>query len=200
MISQLFGMKPGLLDQFLFITLSEMETILKKLFFLVLVLFAFSLPAAAQTSANVATTIQVTIKQALSITETGILDFGTAYPGYSVNPINPLTANPSSIPVFTVGGEPDAQVSITWADSLHLTNSSSYVNFTPTVAGNQTNTQSGAATFSSGTYNKTLGGTTEGGNIGNYYLFLGGHLNNDNALPALPSGTYSGQFTIDVAY
>lgn len=199
LILKYFEMKTYKVDRVMFMNLIRMESILKRLFFLSLVLVAFTSIASAQTTANVSTTIQVTIKQALSITESGILDFGTAYPGYSVNPVDPLTASPSNIPVFTIGGEPDAQISITWADSLHLTHSSNYVNFAPTVAGNSTNSQSGASTFSSGTHNQTLSGVGSG-NIGNYYLFLGGHLNDDNALPALPSGTYSGQFTINIAY
>ncbi|MFZ1082532.1 MAG: DUF4402 domain-containing protein [Candidatus Kryptoniota bacterium] len=172
---------------------------MKKLFVSALVVLGFTSLVSAQTSGNVGANIAVTIKQALSITELGTLNFGTAYPGYTVTPVDPQSASPSSIPVFTIAGEANTPVSVTWSPSLNLVNGSNNVPFEPTVAGNSSNTQVGSSVLASGTANATLSGVGSG-NFGNYYLWLGGNINSGTALPALPSGTYSGTFTVNVAY
>jgi len=175
------------------------ELVVKKSFVIAMVVLGLTSLASAQTSASVGAPIQVTIKQALSITEIGTLNFGTAFPGYTVSAINPQTATPSNIPVFTIGGEPNAPVSVTWSSTLNLVNGANSVQFEPTVAGNSSNTQTGSSLLTSGTDNATLSAVGSG-NVGNYYLWLGGNINSGGALPALPSGTYSGTFTVDVAY
>jgi hypothetical protein len=175
-----------------------MEVVMKKAILLAsLVIGTFSF-AFAQTSGNVDATISVTIKQALSITETGTLNFGTAYPGYAVTPVDPKTS--SNIPVFTVQGEPNAPVSITLPASVNLTYNSNSITFTPTVNGSASNSQSTSGSVSTGTITENLSAASGSGNVGYYYLWLGGHINNDAALPDLPSGTYTGTYTVSVSY
>ncbi len=172
---------------------------MKKLFVAALIVLGFTSLVSAQTSASVGAPISVVIKQALSITELGSLSFGTAYPGYSVAEVNPQIANPSSIPVFTIAGEASTPVTITWSN-ISLVNGASSVPFEPIVAGNPTNTQTGSSVLSSGAA-PSLSAIVGGTNFGNYYLFLGGNINSGSTLPAaLPSGTYSGTLTVNVAY
>lgn len=186
-------MKTYRLDRFVFMNLLRMESLLKRVFFLVLVLLPLALPAFAQSSADASLQISITVEQALSITETGTLDFGVAYPGFPVPAVDPKTA--SSIPLFTIAGEPNTAVTIALPASVNLSLSSSMVPFTPSVNGNQANDQGSSGTLSLGTISETLSPAS-----GNYFLWLGGHINNDNPLPDLASGKYTGTYTIQVNY
>lgn len=159
---------------------------------------AFSTAAISQTSDHAAVNVSFTLVQAIGITEIGTLNFGTAYPGYAVPPVNPKTA--SSIPLFTISGEPSSSVTITLPITVPLTFSSTTVPFTPTVSGSQTYDQATSSTLSIGTVTATLGTAGTGAYAGNYFLWLGGHVNNDNPLPNLPSGTYTGTYTVQVNY
>lgn len=170
---------------------------MKKLIVLAMLVLGFASLVSAQTGGNVAANLQVTIKQALSITETGSLNFGIAYPGYSVAAVNPQSA--SGIPVFTIAGEPSASVTVTLPSSAYLAYSGDTVSFTPVVNGNSANAQSGSSTLSLGTVTETLSAVGSG-NVGDYYLWLGGQINSGNPLPALVPGAYAGTYTVTVNY
>jgi hypothetical protein len=168
------------------------ELVVKKLFVSALVVLGLTSLVSAQTSGQVAANLSVTIKQALSITESGSLNFGTAYPGYSVTPV---AATASGVPLFTVLGEPSTAVTITLPASATLLNGTNSVTFTPSVNGGQTSAQASSSALTLGSPSETLSAG------GNYYMWLGGQINNGNPLPSLlASGTYNGTYTIQVNY
>jgi len=176
----------------MFSSFYKIESVVKKSLASILAVIAISTLAFSQSSNQSTVNISLTVMQTLSITEIGTLNFGTAYSGYAVPPVNPKTA--SNIPLFTVSGEPNAAISIP------LSFNSTTVPFTPTVSGNQTNDQAGSTTLTLGTVSENLSSAGSGNLTGNYFLWLGGHVNNDNPLPSIPSGVYNGTYTVQVDY
>jgi len=97
--------------------------------------------------------------------------------------------------LFTIEGEPSKSISITLPASAALSLSTTTVPFTPIVIGSQMNDPGSSSLLSLGTVSEYLSSTS-----GNYFLWLGGHVNNDNPLPNLPSGAYNGTYTVQVDY
>jgi len=193
MILKYFEKKTRQMDRLLFSNLLRLDSILRRLFFLVLTALILPLSGFAQASPSASLTVSANVVPALSIAEDGTLNFGTAYPGYPVAAVNPKTA--SSIPLFTIEGEPSKSISLTLPASGSLSLNSTSITFSPIVIGGQTDDLGSSNSLSPGTITEDLSPTN-----GDYFLWLGGHVNNDNPLPNLSSGVYTGTYTVQVDY
>ena len=138
----------------------------------------------AQVSANANVTVNVqSTLQVSNLTGIQTLDFGDVAPN-----------NSYSIPFasgvdFLISGASNVPVLVTYIAPASLTGSGAPIGFTPVFEGSTSNDPGATSAVSSGA-NRTLNAD------GNHYLWLGGTITVGNILP----GTYTGQFTVTVAY
>lgn len=136
-------------------------------------------------SGNVLQAIQLSVNNAtLSL---GTMVAGTAGPSISAT---------SSSTMFTLTGNGTSTINVTFNPVTLTGSNGGTLTFTPTIVGDASSAnQSGAAALTSpGTV--VLGGTNY--SAANYYFWLGGDIGNVPA--AQTPGTYSGTFTLTVAY
>ncbi len=148
--------------------------------------------AFAQTSASTNVTVQADVILGLTISVSpSALNYGYVVAGSTPPLVLPAKAG---VPEFTITGNPGSSVYFGWSGTISLTGPGTDLIFTPAFAGNNTGTQSGSTTISSGSSNTYLLNSPGG----NYYVWLGG------SLAAIPSnqtvGTYSGTLTLTVTY
>ena len=149
-------------------------------------------PAAveAQTSASANLTVQAQIVAGLSLTQNtaGALDFGVVGEG-STATIDP---NAGASIEFQATGEPGQLVTVTFANATLSDAGVNTLTFVPNLVGDASAANKAVATAITSGGTVTLDATT-----GDHFLWVGGDIN----VPASqPTGTYSGTFTLTVAY
>lgn len=148
--------------------------------------------AFAQTQSNSQTaTVNLTVQSAMTLTNVSPLDFGSQVQGATNVTVDPVTGG-SNTASFTLTGAPGNQtLQVSWTASANLTFGATNVPWTPAVAVNNTSTQSGATTISSG-------GTKDADASGDLWLWVGGTISSIPA--AAPAGAYTGTITLTVQY
>ena len=147
--------------------------------------FAFPAAGAAQATANMTVTASVTAVLTLTKLTTGDLSFGTVTAGTT-----PAAIAATSGIQFEAAGASNTQITVTYS-TASISNGTHSLTFTPNVVANSTNSTTGTAAVASGG-NVTLNGT------GNYWFWVGGNI---GSVPSTHSaGTYSGTWTLQVAY
>ncbi|MCA1801227.1 MAG: DUF4402 domain-containing protein [Rhodothermaceae bacterium] len=134
--------------------------------------------ASATVTANVLSTLQVT-----NLAGNQILDFG------DVSPVSTETIPFSSGVDFRISGASNVPVVVTFTAPTELTGPGAPIGFTAEFEGSETNIIGSTSSVVSGA-ERTLNAD------GNHFLWLGGEITVGNVLP----GTYSGTFTVTVAY
>jgi hypothetical protein len=134
--------------------------------------------ANANVTVNVQSTLQIT-----NLAGTQILDFG------DVSPSSTASIPFSSGVDFRISGASNVPVVVTFTAPIELTGPGAPIGFTADFQGSDTNII--------GTTSDVLSGEERDLNAdGNHFLWLGGDITVGNVLP----GTYSGTFTVSVAY
>ena len=137
-------------------------------------------------SANISAT--ATVLTPLTLTGTADLAFGTVFPGIAKT----VAAADATSGRFTIAGNPNSQVSMTFTLPANLTGAGSLAIGSWTGERNTTNTTGGTAfTPSAAAELQTLSGT------GNAYLFIGATV---TPTVAQAAGAYSGTVTLNVVY
>ena len=160
--------------------------LLAKLFLIVFVFTAFN-SILAQNSANETVPVSVNLITGLSITHTsGDLSYGEVIlDGTAQTP----TKTPVNGALLTVAGHPGRDITVSFS-SVTLTSGGNNLTFTPDVEYNSLNDNPSASTV-------TTGSTTALSGSGDGYLWVGGDL----SIGATQApGSYSGNFTLTVAY
>lgn len=152
------------------------------------ILFAYS-TSMAQSSASANANVTATIQQGLSISLVAgtSIDFGTITATSS-------TQNPSVTPDaganFHVNGQSSTPVTVTYSNVTLSDGGTNTMTFTPNVEYTSGSTYSSGTAIASGS-TCTLSGT------GDVYLWAGGSL---AVAASQAAGSYSGTFTVSVAY
>jgi Domain of unknown function (DUF4402) len=141
-----------------------------------------------QYSASLDIPVTATLQGNVSLSASGTLDFGQIVAG-TTPPV--LSALAAGAPQFIAGGVRTRSTVQFPATALLNDGYGNTMTFTPSLYGSRNNTQSGAASMSSG---QTLGGTT----AGHFYFWLGGSLSAPPSNQA--AGTYGGVFAIRITY
>jgi hypothetical protein len=138
----------------------------------------------AQISANANVTVNVqSTLQVSNLAGIQTLDFGDVAPDDSYD--IPFASGVD----FRISGASNVPVVVTFSAPASLTGPGAPIGFIANFQGNTSN-DSGTATAVSSGANRVLNAD------GNHYLWLGGEITVGNILP----GTYTGQFTVSVAY
>ncbi|HQT90840.1 MAG TPA: DUF4402 domain-containing protein [Candidatus Kryptobacter bacterium] len=156
--------------------------------------FTFSWPNFKNYQANQNIPISADIIRGLSITSTGVLNFGLIVAG-TTPPAQ--TAQSGTAPLITAAGNSGRRITVTYSATTFLNDGFGHtLTFTPSVYGsNIAGDQAGATVVASGS-NVYLSGS--GRVTGYYYFWLGGAL---SPVPTVqPAGNYSGTFTLTVNY
>lgn len=161
-------------------------------FFIValLMILAPALVSAQTQSVSQTVDVNLTVTAAMALNVTQSLDFGSTFQGASNVTINPITGG-SNAGFATLTSAPGSQsLTVSWTNTS-LTNGSTTISWTPSVAGSATNTQTGATDL-------TNDGSVTASSSGSYYIWVGG------TIPSVPSaastGAYTGTLTLTVAY
>ncbi len=147
----------------------------------------------AQSSVNRTTTVTATVIKALSVvnvTAGSTLDLGRVAVGQAApRPINPKA---SAAFELKASGQPNTAVTVTFANATLSRAGGGTLTFAPTVSANATESKTQAAQISS------PASLTLSASPGEYYFWVGGGV---TTVPAnTPVGTYSGTWTLTVAY
>ncbi|MCL4403882.1 hypothetical protein M1432_00840 [Patescibacteria group bacterium] len=148
-------------------------------------------PASAQTqSASQTMDVNLTVAPSMQLNVTRMLDFGSQVQGTTSITVDPVTGG-ASAGAATLTSAPASQVvTVAWS-STSITNGSTNIAWTPSVAGNTVNTQTGATIL-------TTGNTVTASSGGDYYLWAGGTIASIPA--ATPTGAYTGTLILTVSY
>ena len=155
-------------------------------------LFNFNLcPCLAQPSASTYMSISATVIHGIAITEATGLSFGTLTVGTGNHSIAPTQPNVGS---FTISGQSGANVSVTFPNSVPMSDGSGHtIAFAPAAPiWNTANSQ----TLGYQTFPTVTGGTVSFGSTGELYVWFGGSVNTNG----IPVGSYSGSYTINITY
>lgn len=168
---------------------------MKKLMLTAAMVFATVGMSFAQNSASQPVTINASVIQAIQLSvNTATLNLGTLIAGTTPTPVDPTTS-----PIqFTLTGNGNSLIHITFAAVTLNGPSSSTLTFTPNLNGDP----SSANQASPSNLNIASGSTVtlSGANYSssNYYFWLGGGVGSIGA--GQTPGAYSGTFTLTVAY
>ncbi|HSL71614.1 MAG TPA: DUF4402 domain-containing protein [Longimicrobiales bacterium] len=143
--------------------------------------------ALAQTSDSDNAIVTLDVVAALSLTTTQNLDLGVTTAGTNATVLPTATAAGA----FTAAGQANTPITVTYPATVNLAGPGANIVFTPSLTGDPSAAnQAGAAAVASGS-TVTLSGT------GGHFFWLGGTA----TVPVgQASGTYSGTFTLSVAY
>lgn len=158
---------------------------------LLFVVFAVGGASAQTQSTSQSANVDLTVQSAMTLTNVSPLNFGTQVQGATNVTVSPVTGG-SNTASFTLTGAPANQtLQISWTASANLTFGATNIAWTPTVAVNNTSTQSGATAISSG-------GTEDADASGDLWLWVGGTI---SSIPSTaPAGAYTGTITLTVQY
>lgn len=131
-------------------------------------------------------TISATVIAALSVSKDQDLAFGDL----PQNSSSTVEVTDAGAVKFTVGGEPNKNVTFTLTSPANLTNGANNLPFVEDVQVNTTDAPGTAAALTDGA-TEALSGT------GALFVYLGGTV---TAAPAQATGAYSGTFTLQVDY
>lgn len=163
---------------------------MKKLMLVAVMVLGFAGSSFAQMNASQLINVDVSILKALTITTYGDASFGNTYAGVGSITLTPATpASGQTAGTFAVNGEPGRTITVSYLYTSPTVTGAA-VTYTPSIVGLNTNTQASAATFGPSV---SLDATT-----GDYYFWVGGTMTGITA--SAVSGTYSGTFTLQIAY
>ncbi|MGH7475056.1 MAG: DUF4402 domain-containing protein [Longimicrobiales bacterium] len=144
--------------------------------------------AVAQSSASANASVTATIIKGLTLTKNNDLSFGTVAANTGANSVNAQSS--ANAAKFTADGEADTGITVSWTAPATLTDGTNTIAVTSIeVYGQDADTQGASASL-------TSGGTVTLNGSGGYYFWVGGAIN----VGAVPAGTYSGTFSMTVAY
>lgn len=147
------------------------------------------LPSAAfaQSSASASANVILDVYSALALVKNQDLDMGVVNPGAGLVSVDP--ASSANAGKFTASGQPSVPITVTFPSSVTLGNGTDNLTLTPSVSALDSDTQGASSTITSGT-TATLAAS------GAHYFWLGGDVN----VGAVSTGTYTGSFTLTIAY
>lgn len=167
-----------------------------KNFLVIAVLFtAFAAVNAQTQSATQSANVNLSVQTALTLTNVRALTFGNQVQGATAVTIDPVTGGASTA-YFTLTGAPAGQLlTVSWTSSADLsytsTTGTTNIAWTPGVAVNNSTSQTGASTI-------TSGGTFNADGTGHLWIWVGGTI---ASIPlAAPAGAYQGAITLTVQY
>lgn len=145
----------------------------------------------AQTSSSATALVTVTVAPGLSVTNERSLSFGRLAKGSGIHTIPPDAPEVGS---FTVSGQPDASVSLTFPDNVTLQGpDGKLLAFAPTVPIWKAKDSQSA---NQQRFPAVTGGHASLGPDGVLHIRFGGSVNTDHA----EVGSYSGQYTVTIVY
>jgi len=163
---------------------------MKKLLAIAVIITAFAASEAfAQTGVSGTGTVSMTVATGGTVTAVTPLAFGVQTQGATDISV---AATSTSAGAFTLtGGNATHAYTVTWTITSLSQGGSNPISWTPSVIGGNTNVQGSATSISSGS---TV--TSDAG--GNAWLWVGGTI---ASIPSsAPTGSYSGQVTLSLAY
>jgi hypothetical protein len=152
-----------------------------------MVTMAIPFAAFAQNSASENAQVSARVISSLSIAKNQDLDFGKVAQG--VGNVNIPAENPKAVK-FTISGEANENVKVTFTSPSNLLSGSNTLPFTSSVKADAVGTGSSASAI-------TSGGNLSLNSDGKAFVYLGGSI---NVAAAQPRGNYSGTFSIQVEY
>lgn len=118
------------------------------------------------------------------------MDFNSVQPSQQTISIDPLSDTSTGKMIALGNADSQIRVSFVHERTLRHVSGSSTLTFTYEIAGNDEDDQSSAEILQTDNRDLTLNGN------GEYYFWIGGQVNVENAKP----GNYNGNFTIEVEY
>jgi len=123
-----------------------------------------------------------------TLTKVRDMHLGFVVQGITYFAIDPISGNAHTA-YFIFVGNPNSPVDVSFSSS-NLTDGANNISFTGTLAGGSSTTEGDATLISNGTPITT-------NSDGEYYFWAGGSA---TLSPTQPFGTYSGSFTLSIAY
>ena len=162
---------------------------MKKLLLVAVLILTVSAMSFGQVTASQTANANLTVNAGISLTVTGGVVFGTVVQGQG-SVVNAATAAVANVAAFTTAAAPSTAMTVTYSNTT-LANGANTLTWTPSLVG--TNNAANRATAPV----ISTGGSATTSATGNFYFWLGGTV---STVTATPSGTYSGTFTLTVAY
>ena len=161
--------------------------------FLFISIFVFTANSYAQqnyTEVNAQIDITASVIQSIELITVNSMNFGNAQPGQVELFINP--ANDVNAGYMIAIGTPGAEFRLDYVEQIRLTqvDGPGFLTFTYELSANDLEEQSTSEIIEFENRNFRFN------NEGRYYIWLGGRVNLENALP----GNYEGDFTIEIDY
>jgi len=169
------------------------KTITALLLILAVISFTtFTATAQDQDEASSRISISATAQVVESIEMETVRDmsFSPVQPSQQLISINPLSDTNTGKMIALGNADSQIRVSFVRERTLRHANGSNTLTFTYEIAGNDEDDQSSAEILQTDNRDLTLNGN------GEYYFWIGGQVNVENAKP----GNYNGDFTIEVEY
>lgn len=165
---------------------------MKKLMLVAAMVLGFAGMSFAQSSGTQGINMSVDVISALTFTSHGDMSFGPVGAGTGAVTLNPAsTTAGQTAGYFTVNGQSNQPITVTYTPPTTLISGTNSVPLSLALIGFNTNTVGSATGVSSGTQ-VTLDATS-----GDYYFWLGGTV---TVASGQAAGTYTGTFTLQVAY
>lgn len=174
------------------LTLSKRCNVMRKIvLFLFIGLFPLLL-FAQQSGSNITTDIQVsaTVIQSIELITVNAIRPGKLQPGQKEIDISPLYDASAGYMIALGTPGADFRLSFERERELYRTDGDGLIHFIYQVSGNDEENQAGSSLFL--TENQNLKFNDDG----RYYLWIGGNINLENAMP----GNYHGDFTLEIDY
>ena len=132
--------------------------------------------------------VSIKVNGAITLAKVRDLNMGFVVQGVTSENVDPIASGSQSA-FFTLLADPNSSVAVSFSWS-NLTNGSDDITFTGTLAGNNSSSQNNATLIKNG---NTITTNLKGG----YFFWAGGTA---YLSPTQPLGTYSGDFTLSIAY